>query len=512
MPSEPPVLAVAHRLERPTDIPPGWDHNPTSARRRVLLAALACAGLLVAGYLTLFQIGVLDHAWDPFFDSRTVLELTAPVPDALAGVAAYAAELVLLAAGGRDRWRSLPWACLALGLTLAAGAAVSVALIVIQPTVAGAWCTLCLVSAALSLALFALGIGEARAAWQHVARARARGARLGDAVWGRAASLSAVLVALILGGCGGGGERPAATATPVADLQAAYNRVVETVSPSVVQIETRAGLGSGVVFDRDGNIVTNAHVVGDAQRFTVTLASGKRVSATLVGRWAPGDLAVIRADAGGLRPAALADSSALSVGDIVMAIGNPLGLRSSVTQGIVSSLGRTVSEGQGGSTIAAAIQTSAAINPGNSGGALVDLQGRLVGIPTLAAVDPQLGGGAAPGIGFAIPSNTVQSIARQLIDDGAVTESGRASLGVRVATVTGGGVVIVEVEDGGPADEAGLRRGEIIVALDGQPAPDVSTLTSRLAGREPGQAVTVTVRGADGERHDRRVTLGELSG
>jgi uncharacterized membrane protein len=119
-----------------------------------------------------------------------VLELTAPVPDALAGVAAYGAELALLALGGRDRWRSLPWTCLALGAILAMGAVVSIALIVIQPTVAHAWCTLCLVSAALSLALFALGIGEARAAWEHVGRARARGVRLGDAVWGRAGYVS----------------------------------------------------------------------------------------------------------------------------------------------------------------------------------------------------------------------------------------------------------------------------------------------------------------------------------
>jgi hypothetical protein len=187
---ESPILAVAHRLERPTDVPPGWDHNPTSVRRRVLLAALALAGLAVASYLTLFQLDIVGDVWDPFFDSRAVLVLTAPVPDALAGVAAYAAELVLLAVGGRDRWRSLPWACLALGLTLAVGAVVSFALIVIQPTVAGAWCTLCLASAALSLALFALGIGEARAAWQHIVRAREHGVGVGDAVWGRAAYIS----------------------------------------------------------------------------------------------------------------------------------------------------------------------------------------------------------------------------------------------------------------------------------------------------------------------------------
>jgi hypothetical protein len=167
------------------DSPPGWDHNPTSPRRRAVLALMAFAGLLVAGYLSLYQLGVYDDVWDPFFSARTVLDLTEPVPDAVAGVAAYATELVLLALGGRDRWRSLPWTCLALGAVLTCGALVSVALIVIQPAIAGAWCTLCLVSAALSLALFVLGIGEARAAWQHIARVHHRGIPWRDAVWGR---------------------------------------------------------------------------------------------------------------------------------------------------------------------------------------------------------------------------------------------------------------------------------------------------------------------------------------
>jgi Vitamin K epoxide reductase family len=156
-------------------IPPGWRENPTSAAKRARLAVLAFLGLLIASYLTLYQLHAYDTVWDPFFDSRTVLDLTKPVPDALAGVLAYATELVLLALGGRDRWRSLPWACLALGAVLTTGAVVSIALIIIQPTVAGDWCTLCLVSAALSLALFFLGIDEARAAWQEVARQRARG-------------------------------------------------------------------------------------------------------------------------------------------------------------------------------------------------------------------------------------------------------------------------------------------------------------------------------------------------
>lgn len=172
-------------------VPPGWEENPTSFSRRALLAALAGLGFVVALYLTLYQWRAWSNVWDPFFDSRKVLDLTAPVPDALAGVLAYGAELLLLALGGRDRWRSLPWACLALGAVLSTGAVVSIALIVVQPTVAGTWCTLCLVSAGLSLALFALGIGEARAAWQHVRRAREHGIALGDAVWGRAASVSA---------------------------------------------------------------------------------------------------------------------------------------------------------------------------------------------------------------------------------------------------------------------------------------------------------------------------------
>ncbi len=183
--SSPPV---EHPGKPPGDaVPPGWDHNPTSLGRRALLAALAGCGLLLALYLTLYQWDAWSDVWDPFFDSRTVLDLTHPVPDALAGVAAYGSELLLLALGGDDRWRSLPWACLSLGAVLALGGVVSIGLIIVQPTVAGDWCTLCLASAAISLALLALGFDEARAAWQHVTRARRQGVPLGDAVWGRAA-------------------------------------------------------------------------------------------------------------------------------------------------------------------------------------------------------------------------------------------------------------------------------------------------------------------------------------
>jgi S1-C subfamily serine protease len=229
-------------------------------------------------------------------------------------------------------------------------------------------------------------------------------------------------IALATGGSGdrarGAHARPVALTLPPAmpfpDLQQQFVHVVQAVSPAVVEVRTDAGLGSGIVFDRRGDVVTNAHVVAGASRFLVTLMGGAQHPATLVGTDKAHDLAVLRLQGARPAPATFADSAALQVGDLVLAIGNPLGLRSSVTQGIVSSVGRAVDEG-GGVTIAPAIQTSAAINPGNSGGALVDLSGRVVGIPTLAAIDPQLGNAQAPGIGFAIPSNTLERVATALI-------------------------------------------------------------------------------------------------
>ncbi len=207
---------------------------------------------------------------------------------------------------------------------------------------------------------------------------------------------------------------PLASAAGSTSLQQALVSVVSAVSPSVVQIRTPQDLGSGVGFDARGDIVTNAHVVGNATRFVVTLASGDSHPATAVGRDAANDLAVIRIVGARPRAATFADSSQVEVGDIVLALGNPLGLRSSVTEGIVSALRRGVPEGNG-VALSSAIQTSAAINPGNSGGALVDLSGRVIGIPTLAALDPQMGASEAPGIGFAIDSNTVRRVAAVLV-------------------------------------------------------------------------------------------------
>jgi putative serine protease PepD len=319
--------------------------------------------------------------------------------------------------------------------------------------------------------------------------------------------------ALVLAGCSHAltpapGPTSTALSTSVEALQQQFVRVVEQVGPSVVLIQTSRGLGSGVVLDAKGDIVTNNHVVAGSNDFQVTLASGKQYTARLVGSFPPDDLAVLRIDATGLKPATFADSTSVAVGDLALAIGNPLGLQSSVSEGIVSARGRTVNE-DNGVALPNVIQTSAAINPGNSGGALVNLDGEVIGIPTLAALDPQLGGGQASGIGFAIPSNIVRNIATQLAGTGTVTNSRRAFLGAQVGTTTSGAVLVTRVRAGSPAAEAGIHAGQLITAVNGTATPDPTTLTDVLAGLEPGQTVTVAVTDPGGSTQAARVTLGE---
>jgi S1-C subfamily serine protease len=338
--------------------------------------------------------------------------------------------------------------------------------------------------------------------------------------------LLTVLAAAAIAGCGSdsgtktvtvnadalAGAPAKADASASTALQQQFVQVIRRRSPAVVQIETSQGLGSGVVYDDRGNIVTNYHVVGTHKTFTVTLGTGGPHKATLVGAFPPSDLAVIRLDSGAPPPAPFADSSKVQVGHVVLAIGNPLGLRSSVTDGIVSSLGRTVPEGNG-AVITSAVQTSAPINPGNSGGALVNLAGEVVGIPTLAAVDPELGGAQAPGIGFAIPSSTVKRIADQLIATGHVTASGRAFLGIQITTtLQAPGVLVAGVEAGGPADQAGIKKGDMITAVDGKPTPNTEALSTVLAELRPGQTVPVDVLHPDGSKATVKVKLGEQRG
>jgi len=309
-----------------------------------------------------------------------------------------------------------------------------------------------------------------------------------------------------------------ASSGAASSLEQQYEQVVARVLPSVVQISTSEGSGSGVVYDAKGDIVTNAHVVGTATSLQVGLASGgKPLAARVIGVFAPDDLAVIRVQtgAGSLHPAVFGRSAAVKVGEIVLAMGNPLGLTGTVTDGIVSATGRTVSEGQGSSAVLiSAVQTSAAINPGNSGGALANLAGQVIGIPTLAAADPQLGGAAA-GIGFAIPSDTVTSIAPQLITTGKVTSSGRASLGISAQTVADAagqpaGVGIVGVTPGGAAARAGITAGDTITALAGQPTASLAALQSVLAAHKPGDHVQAQLT-RNGTETTVTLTLGTLT-
>jgi putative serine protease PepD len=246
----------------------------------------------------------------------------------------------------------------------------------------------------------------------------------------------------------------------------------------------------------------------------------------VIASYPPDDLAVIKLNQPppSLRPAHFADSATLRIGEIVLAMGNPLGLTGSVTEGIISFNGRTVTEqtDSGGlaATLPELIQTSAAINPGNSGGALVNLNGDVVGIPTLAAIAPALDGGggvAAPGLGFAIPSNLVTDIAGQIVRHGRVVNSHRAALGVRVVTVVGmdgqpAGMGVVGVMPDGPAAKAGLRPGDVITAVNNIPIHRAAELAQVLAQLDPGQAVPVTVTSGQGGSRTVTVTLGQLPG
>jgi S1-C subfamily serine protease len=312
------------------------------------------------------------------------------------------------------------------------------------------------------------------------------------------------------------------TALPKLDggnLEAVREAVATKVRPAVVQVNVATsggqGLGSGVIIDQRGYIITNHHVVERAQQIQVVLYDGTALPAHLVGASSPDDLAVVKVTPprGNLMVATLGDSSQLRVGQEVLAIGNPLGITQTVTSGIVSAVGRTVG------TIPNAIQTDAPINPGNSGGALVDLQGHVIGIPTATAIDPQFRT-PANGVGFAIPSNRVKFIAPQLIETGRVTNSGRAALGVRVTSVDpvlaeqhnlslDRGALIVDVPANGPAAQAGLKSGDVIVRVENKEVKDVASLGDVLLSKKPGDVVPVQVQRGN-QQLTVNVELGEL--
>lgn len=375
-------------------------------------------------------------------------------------------------------------------------------------------------------------------------RSRRRGARLGELT-----AVSLLSAALAAGGTWGaitfagddpGSEGSAGTAStstssatdavPVSTGAGSpdWNAVTAEVTPSVVAIGVRGeragGQGSGVILDKEGHVVTNNHVVagaGSSPKITVTLANGATYDATVTGTDPSTDLAVLTIvdPPKDLDPISIGSSKDLQVGDPVMAVGNPLGLAGTVTTGIVSALDRPVTtsrsgqaEQQGRPVVTAAIQTSAAINPGNSGGALVDASGRLIGINSAIAT---VGGGSGQsgniGIGFAIPVDEATWIAEQLIEDG---EAEHAFLGVvptdgtaQEGAATHSGAKIARVSEGSPAAEAGLAKGDLVVAIGESPVTSAESLVGLIHARRIDSTVPLTII-SDGERKTVDVTLG----
>jgi S1-C subfamily serine protease len=301
----------------------------------------------------------------------------------------------------------------------------------------------------------------------------------------------------------------ALTVDPPSDVALdAYSRTViaiaEALSPSVANLQVRrrtrrgpaVGAGSGVAISRDGFLITSAHVVEGSRQGTASFSDGSEVSVSLVGADPLSDLAVLRADGGELVPAPLGDAGGLRVGQLVVAIGNPQGFAGSVTAGVVSGLGRSLPVGARGGPrrlVENVIQTDAALNPGNSGGALVDGGRRVVGINTALA---------GIGLGLAVPINdATRAIISTLIRDGRVR---RAQLGAAVAPRPlppaaaqrlnrRGALEVVQVIEGSAAERAGLRRGDLLVELDGEPVADATDLQRLMVQERIGREVTAQI-------------------
>jgi serine protease Do len=276
--------------------------------------------------------------------------------------------------------------------------------------------------------------------------------------------------------------------------------------------ERQSGVGSGVVVSRDGLILTNHHVVDGAEEIVIETTDDRTYRAKLVGSDPPSDLAVLKVEGANLPALGLADSDRVRVGDVVLAVGNPLGIGQTVTQGIISAKGRATGLGDG--SFEDFLQTDAPINRGNSGGALVSTTGELVGINS-QILSPS---GGSIGIGFAIPSNMARNVMEQLVATGRVRRGKvgvviqplnadiASSLGLQQAR----GALISEVEPNGPAATAGIRRGDVVIAVNGQPVANSNAFRNRVASTQPGTPVTLTIV-RDGREQQLRVTLAELT-
>jgi putative serine protease PepD len=285
--------------------------------------------------------------------------------------------------------------------------------------------------------------------------------------------------------------------------------------PSTVDIRVNlsngTAEGSGVILTADGDVLTNNHVVaGSTGAIVVTLANGSQHTATVVGTSPSYDLAVLKVQGvSGLTPASLGQSSSLQVGQQVVAIGSPQGLTGTVTTGIVSAFNRTVQvQGENGTGVVYnGLQTDAPINPGNSGGALVDGTGAVIGVNTaIASVGGNGTTGGSIGLGFAIPIDTVRDIAEQLISTGTAVH---ATLGVNARTVTDGtrdGALVVNVEAGSPAAQAGVQEQDVVIAVDGEPVASSEELVVAVDAHEPGDTVTLELV-RDGSSREVQATL-----
>jgi putative serine protease PepD len=349
-----------------------------------------------------------------------------------------------------------------------------------------------------------------------------------------AAAVAAAALAGVGAGAGavalsGGGSHHTSTvaAAPVGQIanvasssSLSVGQIAKQSTPAVVEVDatstsaqssfpdgrgggSQSATGTGFVYDANGHIVTNEHVVDGASSVSVKLSDGSTFKATVVGTDTSSDLAVLKitAPASKLTPLSLGDSSAVAVGDGVIAIGNPFGLDGTVTSGIVSAVNREI-EAPDSTPIEGAIQTDAAINHGNSGGPLLDLQGKVIGVTS--QIESESGGN--DGVGFAIPSNTVRAVAAQLIATGKVQH---ALLGVNVRTASNG-VGIAEVQQGSAADAAGLKVGDVITAVGGKTVTTAQQLRTVIAAHAPGDKLSVTIF-ANGKTATVTVTLGSRS-
>jgi S1-C subfamily serine protease len=310
---------------------------------------------------------------------------------------------------------------------------------------------------------------------------------------------------------------PASTTPTTKSSSSSVADIYRRVSPGVVFVQANSGRGqlafpgggqaasgSGFVVDTRGDIVTNEHVVDGADQFRVRFGeNGKPLVAKLIGADKSTDLAVLRVDPsqvpGGLKPLKLGDLNTVHPGDTAIAIGSPFGLQGTVTEGIVSALGRPI-QAPNGFTIANAVQTDAAINPGNSGGPLLDANGRVIGVNSQIRTD----NGNSTGVGFAVPVSAVRQVVPQL-EQGKKIE--HAYLGVATSDASSGGATVGSVVSGGPADRAGVRVGDVIVSVGGRAVNSSEGLSAAVSARQPGERVSVVIdRG--GDRRTLTVELG----